>query len=377
MATQNDIFNKGFDEGTKIKLYILRKYLQEWLPVFLSKKDKFWKDIFLFDLFAGEGKDTEGTIGSPLIILEELLPYCKTVKDENLNLHILFNEFDNKRFELLKQNVKNKLVECKNTDLCPDKTHCSLNISLENQEFKNLFISTFSKIKKTDKLPRFMFLDQFGIKQITQDIFKQLVSLKRTDFIFFISSSFASRFAEQPEFKAYLNLSRQSFDITKPHHCHRVVFNYYKQLIPKETEYYLAPFSIRKGSNIYGLIFGTNHPLGIEKFLNICWGINPNTGDANYDIDNENIKPNEPHLFPEHDIPNKLQVFKSELKESIARGDIKTNVEAYRFTFEMGCLPKHANEVFKELRVMKTISNEFRTCSSNVHNLVPQKLKNI
>ena len=37
MAKQNDIFNKGFDEGTQIKLYILRKYLQEWLPVFLVK----------------------------------------------------------------------------------------------------------------------------------------------------------------------------------------------------------------------------------------------------------------------------------------------------------------------------------------------------
>lgn len=90
MAKQNDIFNKGFDEGTRIKLYILRKYLKEWLPVFLSRKEKFGKEIFLYDLFAGEGKDTGSTNGSPLIMLEELIPYCKSIASEGLKLNILF-----------------------------------------------------------------------------------------------------------------------------------------------------------------------------------------------------------------------------------------------------------------------------------------------
>lgn len=375
MAKQNDIFHKGFDEGTQIKLYILRKYLQDWLPVFIKRKEKYWKDISLYDMFAGKGKDAEGVNGSPLILLEELMPYCKTISNENLKLNILFNEFDNKRFEILKQNIKEKRLECMNSEFCPTPKRCILNVVVENQEFKQLFSNWFPRMKQTIKLPRFMFLDQFGIKQITEDIFKQLVSLQRTDFIFFISSSFANRFAEQPEFKAYLNLSRQSFDPAKPHHCHRVVFNYYKQLIPKGTEYYLAPFSIKKGNNIYGLIFGTNHLLGIEKFLNICWSINKNTGDANYDIDNEKIKPNEPFLFPELDISNKLQVFKNELQNKIRNNEITTNTQVYRYAFDMGCLPKHANEVFRELRNHKTISNNFRTVSSNIHNLEPEKLK--
>ena len=375
MIAPNDIFSKGFDDGTKIKLHILRKYLQEWLPVFLSKKEKYWKQIYLYDMFAGEGMDFEGSNGSPLIILEELMPYCEIISNEKLSLNVLFNEFDNKRFASLNENIEVKLKECLSSDSCPSKSKCILNVEIENQEFKQLFSSRFHQMKKFDKLPRFMFLDQFGIKEITEDIFKQLVSLKRTDFIFFISSSFANRFAEQPEFKAYLNLSRQSFDTTKPYHCHRVIFNYYKQLIPRGTEYYLAPFSIKKGRNIYGLIFGTHNPLGIEKFLNICWSINQNTGDANYDIDNEKINPNEPSLFPEHDISNKIQVFKNELKNNIIENKITTNREAYQFGFDMGCLPKHTNEVFRELRKQKTISNNFRICSSNVHKLEPQKLK--
>jgi len=373
---QNDIFNKGFDEGTQIKLHIIKKYIQEWLPVFLKKKEKYWKDIYLYDLFAGEGKDAENINGSPLIMLEELIQYCKTIKNENLNVNILFNEYDKKRVQLLEQNINEAQTKCNNSESCPNLNTCDcvLNLNIESKSFKELFLEQLPAIKAKNRLPRFMFLDQFGIKQITEDIFRELVSFKRTDFIFFISSSFASRFAEQPEFKTYLKLSRQSFDTSKPYHCHRVVFNYYKQLIPNNVEYYLAPFSIKKGKNIYGLIFGTNHMLGIEKFLNICWGINKNTGDANYDIDNENIKANEPSLFPEMDKPNKLQVFKNEVKEKITSGHLKTNTEVYRFTFDMGCLPKHANEELRELKKLKIISNNLKTCSSNVHNLAEEKI---
>lgn len=372
---KNDIFNKGFDEGTQIKLYILRKYLQEWLPVFLKKKNKFWSDISLYDMFAGEGKDANGVNGSPLIMLEELMPYCQTVSNENLKLNVYFNEYEKKRFEALMKNIEEKQCLCNTSESCPDSKSCILNIVTENREFKELFSEWFPQMKKTEQLPRFIFLDQFGIKQITEGVFKQLVSLKRTDIIFFISSSFANRFAEQPEFKTYLKLSRESFDPEKPHHCHRVVFNYYKQLIPNDTEYYLAPFSIRKGTNIYGLIFGSHNPLGIEKFLNICWGINENTGDANYDIDNEKINPNEPSLWAEHDVSNKIQVFQNELKRKIIKDVIKTNTEAYKFTYDMGCKPIHANEVLRELRRAKTISKKFRIASSNIHRLVSEKLK--
>nr|WP_319510603.1 three-Cys-motif partner protein TcmP [uncultured Draconibacterium sp.] len=375
MAKSNDIFNKGFDEGTQIKLHILRMYLKEWLPVFLAKRDKFWKDISLYDMFAGEGKDNEGITGSPLIMLEELMPYCRTISKESIKLNVLFNEFDKKRYEALRQNIAQIRLKCNNTEICPSQNDCILNVVEENKEFKQLFNDWYPVMQATEGLPRFMFLDQFGIKQITESIFKQLVSLKRTDFIFFISSSFANRFAEQKEFKAYLKLSRESFDPSKPHHCHRVVFNYYKQLIPEGTDYYLAPFSIRKGANIYGLIFGTHNLLGIEKFLNICWNINKNTGDANYDIDNEKINPREPSLWPEHDVSNKIQAFQNELRNKIESNEITTNVQVYQWTFEMGCMPKHANIVLRELRKQKTISESFRIVSGKIHKLKPENLK--
>ena len=47
-----DLHNIPFDEGTKVKLSILREYIKEWLPVFLSKEEPIWKEINIFDFFA-------------------------------------------------------------------------------------------------------------------------------------------------------------------------------------------------------------------------------------------------------------------------------------------------------------------------------------
>lgn len=220
-----------------------------------------------------------------------------------------------------------------------------------------------------------MFLDQYGIKHITPEIMNKLVSLERTDFIFFISSSYANRFIDIPEFKKYLSLSRQQFIQNKSYHCHRVIYNYYKSLLPEGKNYYLAPFSIKKGSNIYGLIFGSHHTLGIEKFLNICWRINPQTGDANFDIDKERIDSDKPSLFEEFNVPTKIQYFEKELRKRIQNHQISNNMEIYDFTFEMGCLPAHANHVIKKLQNEKIISNEVKLSNQKIHKLPITLLK--
>ena len=68
-----DIHSKSFDDGTLIKLELFKLYLHSWIPVFIEKHEK---RIEIHDFFAGEGTDSEGTWGSPLIILDALKPYC-------------------------------------------------------------------------------------------------------------------------------------------------------------------------------------------------------------------------------------------------------------------------------------------------------------
>src|SRR5690606_21814045 len=127
-----------------------------------------------------------------------------------------------------------------------------------------------------------------------------LVSLPRTDILFFISSSYLYRFKTLSEFTRYLNTEKISFDENNYHSCHRAVANFYRNQIVSGKEYYIGPFSLKKGSNIYGLVFGSNHTYGIEKFLKICWSLDPQRGEANYDIDADNINPVAPSLFAQY-----------------------------------------------------------------------------
>lgn len=153
------------------------------------------------------------------------------------------------------------------------------------------------------------------------------------------------------------------------YHIHRIVLEYYRSKIPSEKKYFLAPFSIKKPSGIYGLIFGTNHTLGIEKFLHVCWKHDKLTGEANFDIDNEKIDVNRPTLFVEYNVPTKKQVFDSSLKQKILDKDLKTDIEVYLFTLSEGFLLKDANTIIKELVKEGKISISFKITNSNIHRI--------
>lgn len=66
-----DINKSEFTEETKLKLDIFRECFREWYPVFLH--NPYIKRLFIYDMFAGSGKDSIGNLGSPLILLQEAI----------------------------------------------------------------------------------------------------------------------------------------------------------------------------------------------------------------------------------------------------------------------------------------------------------------
>jgi three-Cys-motif partner protein len=364
-----DIHKSKFDEGTLTKLTILREYLKAWLPVFLKNRKFNYEKIQIYDFFAGEGTDTIGTKGSPLVFLEELRVYCNSISERKQKVELLFNEYKKEKFQKLQNTITDFISQCKSSEFCTNKssTDCAFTYTIENKDFAVLFNELFAEMIRKPQFPRFMFLDQNGIKFIDHDVFSKLVSLSRTDFLFFISSAYASRFAELPEFKKYLSIERQDFDESKPYHCHRVIFNYYKNLIPQGKEYYLAPFSIKKpnSGNIYGLIFGSNSPLGLEKFLNTAWKLDQHTGEANFDIDNDKIRTGQMSFFAEENIIKKVGYFKKSMVEFLEENP-RTNKDVYLFTLESGFTVKHALKILKELQSNNEIKVTYTTSTEKV-----------
>lgn len=354
-----NINDKAFKGETQLKLNIFRECFREWFPVFLH--NPYVSHIYIYDLFAGSGTDADGKYGSPLILLEEArgesTKHCSVIKKGNKQITFIFNEKEKtkkqEKFELLRSNVTSFFSKCKEDNICEEE--CVYKHYCTNKGFKDGFndnSTDFHKILNNRKYAKFILLDQYGFSQIDNNVFNKLIGSPKTDFIFFIATSFITRFKEHENTKKYIDTNRIEFDPTKPHECHRTIANYYQSLIPSDKEYYLHHFTIENGANRYGLIFGTAHTLGMEKFLKVCWKHDGFAGEANINIDG-NHKPGE--LFYTAGNSNKKDAVREEISNLVLSGQIADNIAGLRYALKQKCMPNLFSEVIKDLESKKRV----------------------
>lgn len=370
-----DINKEVFTPETKLKLEIFRECFREWFPVFLHNQHI--SQIFIYDFFAGSGKDIEGTLGSPLILLEEAKgvekQYCRYLKETDRCLTFAFNEMLEDKRKLLEENVANYFQQCQAScqlGKCVFVDRCYF----KSMDFQKLFQNeTVVSILANKNYGKFLLLDQYGFKLINENVFHKLVSSPKTDFIFFIASSFIKRFKTQPAVTAYFQKEKISFDETQPKECHKVITNYFRSLVPRNKEYYLHSFTIQKGKNYYGLIFGSNHTLGMEKFLKVCWDKDCLAGESNCNVNNDFEIGT---LFHDSTNTNKLQNVRNELRNQILNKVILTNKEGLKFALSLGCKPKLFVEVIDDLLRTKRIEIEgkFTKRATNIHAVEEYKI---
>jgi len=354
---------KPFDDATKLKLNIFGESFEEWLPVFIY--DRFTTSVYIFDFFAGSGTDTNKYPGSPLILLNkakgENRKYCLNAKK---SIKFYFNEGITNKSDELQQNTDNFINQCKQDNNCEK---CIYEYHILNYNFQELFSNaSLNNIFQDRNIAKFILLDQYGFSQINDEVFKQLISFPKTDFIFFISSSFIRRFKEHPYTKQHIDTAKISFEDKNTNEIHRAVADYFKSLIPDGKEYYLHHFTIKKGANYYGLIFGSNHTLGMEKFLKVCWKYDKLSGEANYNIDN-NFE--EDTLFAQLGENVKKDMVSKIIKSKILSGEISDNKTGLKYAMINGCEPKLFTDVVIELERNKLIKRTGRVNnqSASIH----------
>jgi len=365
-----------FDESTKLKLEIFGECFEEWFPVFIHSR---WcKKLYILDFFAGSGKDLNDNSGSPLILLDKAKgtdrKYCLNLKKET---KFIFNEILVDKSEELKQNVAQYLDKCKEENSCSE---CIFQYSILNSEFQDIFSnSSLTSILRNNDFGKFILLDQYGFSQIDEQIFNQLISYPKTDFIFFISSSFISRFREHPNTMKYIDTTKINFENIKPNEIHRAIAKYFRDLVPSQKEYYMHHFSIRKEEkkgNYYGLIFGSNHTLGMEKFLKVCWKHDAFSGEANYNIDNNYEKGT---IFETLGENVKKDTVSEKIKSLILSGEISDNITGLKFSIYCGCEPNLFTEVVRRLEKEKLIKRfgDVNNQSSSIHKAKVYQIKRL
>jgi len=342
-----DLHDKPFKDSTICKLEIFEDYTQAWIPAFVSQG--YYKTIHIFDFFAGTGYDQNGIKGSPIRILDKLKEQIGYFFKYNIQAVVHFNEFNQKKYEQLVSSCSEYMEENNNL-----KYHVS--IKYYNEDFEKLFPELLPEISK---YPALVFLDQNGIKFLSDNYLLALEKTSKTDFIYFVSSSYFLRFGEEEEFRKHLDIDIEEAKNGGYKHIHRNITEQLRKKLPENTELKLYPFSLKKGANIYGIIFGASHPLAVHKFLDISWKRNPTNGDANFDIDDD-TGPIQLELFEKPKL-KKLESFQKDVEVKVLSGEIKTNIQAIEYTYSQGHIPKHATDCLIKLNKRGNITYNSRT----------------
>jgi three-Cys-motif partner protein len=343
MAGRN-LHDKPFTEETITKLEIFEDYAQAWLPTFIMQGLPL---ICVFDFFAGTGYDKTGIPGSPIRLLSKINDHKGNIFAKKVKIKIFLNEYDSKKFESLKLSCDEYLD--KNQSL----KHI-VDILYFNEDFETLFPKLLPDIKK---YPALVYLDQNGIKFTSEKYFLELEKTTTTDFLYFISSSYFWRFGESDEFKMNLDINMEEAKKNTYKFIHVSIIDQLRKKLPNGTKLKLYPFSLKKGVNIHGIIFGASHIRAVDKFLKIAWERNRDNGQANFDIFDD-ATANQLDAFSGLPRRTRIQSFQDTVKKKILNGEIKDNFALFNYVMDQGFLGSHAADAVKELKQRKQVSYE-------------------
>lgn len=337
--------DKTFDDGTLAKLAVFRGYIRAWIPVAMG--DEHVKRVRIFDFFAGPGSDANGQPGSPLIIVEEVRKFCEKhgPPRDGTRVSLYFNDKNPGNIATLEQKVSHATCG----EACCDPPRFRV------RPFAQAFEEELPSLGRQGEA-NLVVMDQFGFKEVTPDVVRKLADCNFTDFLFFLSSSTLRRFAESPEVQRYIPLDSTEIRNVPYEETHRFMCKYMRSQVSRE-DYFMAPFSISKGANIYGLVFGSRHLYALEKFLDVCWKEDPITGERSQPF-GDGQGGNQLMLGHEFAITTKERVFEAALGEYL-QSRSPDNHELNHFCLEEGFCPAKAREVLKRLqaqRLLETVS---------------------
>lgn len=335
-----NLHDKPFDEGTLKKLEIFELYTTEWLPTFIMSKAEC---IWIFDFFAGTGYDINNEAGSPIRILRQIKNQIGNIYQKGTKVYLIFNEFDKTKCEQLR-------IACddfvdSNADLKRAKDNKILNYKVLQKDFTELFPKL---VKYINAYPSLVFLDQNGVKFIADEYFIPLINSHSTDFLYFVSSSYVKRFGDTPEFSRVISFDTKRAEKEPSTWIHRNILEQLRKRIPEGNKTKLYPFSIKKNTNIYGIVFGASHPRAVDKFLTMAWRENSINGEANFDIDDDQNK-RHPDLFGYKPL-TKIEKFQQDLRAKVISKTLTNNKDVYDYTLEQGHIPTHATVEIKKMK---------------------------
>jgi three-Cys-motif partner protein len=311
--------------------------------------------------------------GSPIRILKKIKEQLGNILSTKTKIVLHLNEFEPTKREQEKFNLLT--YNCNEFVAQNEKFKYFLTIEFYNETAEKLFFKLLPLIKN---FPSLVYLDQNGVKFISQEYMNELEKIRTTDFLYFVSSSFFKRYGKTEEFKKVLDIDIATLMHEAYKNMHRLVVNKIKSRLPDQTSLKLFPFSLWKNANIYGIIFGSKSYAAVDKFLDIAWKRNALNGEADFDIDEDNSK-TQLDIFGNKKM-TKIEKFKRDLKHKILNKQLDTNRTVLIYTYENGHIPQHAPELIKTMKNKELFYNSTSPCVNYINvfrkkNIISYSLK--
>ena len=328
-------------EHSKAKVKLYGKYLAVYLNI--MHHVQYVNQVFVFDLFCGEGIYKNDTKGSPIIALDTIRNHFFANQKSCPNMTLWFN--DNGMSEIEKNIYKSDRVQQINT-----KSFIPPNVKIEyfKEDYEKIYPTAVELVKRTRGAKGLFFIDPFGYKDIKPDDFRKMLERGNTEVFLwlpiaqmyrFVDSAMQSSFPGSEPLRLFLT---ELFGKVVPNfQSSREFIEHLRSRFRaylRDLEVFVDTFILeRDASNLYCLFFFTRNVRGYEKMLEAKWSIDPSRGKG-HSLEKTLS------LFDEIEMsgyPQKLQAF-------ISSADYRTNRELFHFRLDNGFLPKHTNKVLRD-----------------------------
>jgi three-Cys-motif partner protein len=264
---------------TKAKHQMLGKYLDAWFPIIAS-----WNGRMVFlDGFAGRGRYTDGSEGSPLIALRHLLDHRYYPSMAHREFVFLFVEANKGNAERLQQEIDAFKASRKPW---PKK----VKVEVIHGKFDQTAAGIIDHLKtqKANLAPTFAFVDPFGYSGLPLELLGELLAYPRTEVFVNFMVGHVQRFIERD---GQENAMRGLFgidvadiledwdedNVDRVDHLRAVYESQLQKIVGFE---HVQSFGmINETGNIgYYLVHGTRHRSGVKAMKAAMWSVDPGGG---------------------------------------------------------------------------------------------------
>ncbi|HED37147.1 MAG TPA: three-Cys-motif partner protein TcmP [Ignavibacteria bacterium] len=314
----------------KLKFYIC--YLERYLPILF--KSPFIGKINVYDMFCGQVLYDDGKESGAVRAFNKIKEVQKNNPDSNTEITLTLNDLSKKRFKKIKEWLESQAE--------------AFTTTLHNEDASDLIKKLIDGInnKQNSKTRNMVFIDPYGYKKIDKSLIEDLLINERTEVIVFLPINQMFRFKDKAVGddvkKDFLPLKKfiEQFGIDVDTVNGDVeLIKVIEQSLSFSEKYFSTSYHIKnQQGKYYALFFVTSHIYGLEKIVEVKWKLDDQQGSG---FNNTN----QVDMFLE---TQKIDELKEKLRLYLQES--RNNNEIYEWTLKQGFLPKHTNQILKELQ---------------------------